>query len=91
MKTKYVYKFSEGNGNMRELLGGKGANLAEMKNLGMPVPDGFTVTTEVCNRYYEDGEKIHEEILDEIQEELQKAGFLAQLQEYEPVDFWKDK
>ena len=70
MKTKYVYKFSEGNGNMRELLGGKGANLAEMKNLGMPVPDGFTVTTEVCNRYYEDGEKIHEEILDEILENL---------------------
>lgn len=72
MKTKYVYKFSEGNGNMRELLGGKGANLSEMKNLGMPVPDGFTVTTEACNRYYEDGEKIHEEILDEILSNLKE-------------------
>ena len=49
---KYVYKFSEGNGSMRELLGGKGANLAEMSNLGMPVPDGFTITTEACNAYY---------------------------------------
>ncbi len=70
MKTKYVYKFSEGKGSMRELLGGKGANLAEMMNLGMPVPDGFTVTTEACNRYYEDGETIHEEILGEILENL---------------------
>ena len=57
MSEKYVYLFSEGNGKMRELLGGKGANLAEMTNLGMPVPQGFTVTTEVCTRYYEDGEK----------------------------------
>ena len=64
--TKYVYLFSEGNGNMRELLGGKGANLAEMINLGMPVPFGFTVTTEACNRYYEDGERIHEDIEKEI-------------------------
>ena len=55
---KYVYLFSEGNGGMRELLGGKGANLAEMVNLGMPVPMGFTVTTEACTKYYEDGETI---------------------------------
>ncbi len=57
--TKYVYLFSEGNGTMRELLGGKGANLAEMISLGMPVPFRFTVTTEDCNRYYDDGEQIH--------------------------------
>ena len=66
MSEKYVYLFSEGNGKMRELLGGKGANLAEMTNLGMPVPQGFTVTTEVCTRYYEDGEKIAPEITEEI-------------------------
>ena len=59
---KFVYKFSEGNGSMRELLGGKGANLAEMSNLGMPVPNGFTITTEACNAYYSDGEKINDEI-----------------------------
>ena len=58
MAHKYVYLFSEGNGSMRELLGGKGANLAEMTNLGMPVPQGFTVTTEACTRYYEDGKTI---------------------------------
>ena len=52
---KYVYMFPEGNGKMRELLGGKGANLAEMTGLGMPVPQGFTITTEACTRYYEDG------------------------------------
>ena len=56
--TKYVYLFKEGNANMRELLGGKGANLAEMTNLGMPVPQGFTVTTEACTRYYTDGKVI---------------------------------
>ena len=70
MKTKYVYLFSEGNGNMKELLGGKGANLAEMINLGMPVPFGFTVTTEACNRYYADGEVIHEEVMNEIFQSL---------------------
>ena len=56
--TKYVYLFSEGNASMRELLGGKGANLAEMTGLGMPVPRGFTITTEACMRYYEDNETI---------------------------------
>ena len=69
---KYVYLFSEGNGSMRELLGGKGANLAEMTNLGMPVPQGFTVTTEACSRYYEDGEKIGTDIEEKIYEYLAK-------------------
>ena len=72
MSQKYVYLFSEGNGSMRELLGGKGANLAEMTNLGMPVPQGFTVTTEACTRYYEDGRTIAPEIQDEIQTYLGK-------------------
>ena len=63
---KYVYKFSEGNGKMRELLGGKGANLAEMSNLGMPVPQGFTSTTEACNAYYADGKKISKDIQKQI-------------------------
>ena len=66
MANKYVYLFSEGNGKMKELLGGKGANLAEMTTLGMPVPQGFTITTEACTRYYDDGEKIAPEIEDEI-------------------------
>ena len=61
--TKYVYLFSEGNGNMRELLGGKGANLAEMTKIGLPVPQGFTITTEACTQYYEDGRKINDEIM----------------------------
>ncbi len=66
MGKKYVYLFKEGNGNMRELLGGKGANLAEMTNLGMPVPQGFTITTEACTQYYADGEKINDDIQAEI-------------------------
>ncbi len=66
MAKKFVYKFSEGNGGMRELLGGKGANLAEMSNLGMPVPNGFTITTEACNQYYVDGEKINDDIQAQI-------------------------
>ena len=72
MSEKYVYLFKEGNANMRELLGGKGANLAEMTNLGLPIPQGFTVTTEACTRYYEDGEKISQEIEDEIFASLSK-------------------
>jgi pyruvate,orthophosphate dikinase len=72
VSNKYVYLFSEGNGNMKELLGGKGANLAEMTNLGLPVPRGFTVTTEACTRYYEDGETIAPEIEAEIMEYVQK-------------------
>ena len=72
MSHKYVYLFSEGNGNMRELLGGKGANLAEMTNLGMPVPQGFTITTEACTRYYEDGQAIAPEIQEQILEYIVK-------------------
>ena len=70
MSKKYVYLFSEGNGSMRELLGGKGANLAEMTNLGMPVPQGFTITTEACTQYYEDGRQINPDIQAEIMEHL---------------------
>ena len=72
MAKKYVYLFKEGNANMRELLGGKGANLAEMTNLGMPVPQGFTVTTEACTRYYEDGKTIYPDIQEQILEYLDK-------------------
>ncbi len=72
MGHKYVYLFSEGNGSMRELLGGKGANLAEMTVLGMPVPQGFTITTEACTRYYEDGRKINDEIQEQIMEYIVK-------------------
>lgn len=72
MGHKYVYLFSEGNGSMRELLGGKGANLAEMTVLGMPVPQGFTITTEACTRYYEDGRKISDEIQEQIMEYIVK-------------------
>ena len=69
---KYVYLFSEGNGKMRELLGGKGANLAEMTGLSLPVPQGFTITTEACTKYYEDGEQINEDIQAEIMEYIKK-------------------
>ena len=70
--SKFVYLFSEGNGKMRELLGGKGANLAEMTNLGMPVPQGFTITTEACTQYYADGESINDEIQAQIMEYISK-------------------
>ena len=69
---KYVYLFSEGNGSMRELLGGKGANLAEMTNLGMPVPQGFTISTEACTKYYEDGRSINDEIKAQVDAALAK-------------------
>ena len=72
MTNKYVYLFSEGNASMKNLLGGKGANLAEMTNLGIPVPSGFIVTTESCNKYYEDGKKISDEIIGQIYESLEK-------------------
>ena len=72
MSKKYVYLFSEGNAKMRELLGGKGANLAEMTNIGLPVPQGFTVTTEACTQYYEDGRHISAEIMDEIMQYVEK-------------------
>ena len=69
---KYVYAFNEGNKDMRELLGGKGANLAEMTKLGFPVPSGFTITTEACNKYYNDSEVLDKQIEDEIYNELSK-------------------
>ncbi len=72
MARKWVYLFTEGKAEMRELLGGKGANLAEMTNIGLPVPQGFTVTTEACTQYYEDGEKINDEILSQIDEHITK-------------------
>ena len=72
MSKKYVYLFTEGNGTMRELLGGKGANLAEMTNLGLPVPQGFTISTEACTQYYEDGKKINDEIQAQIMEYIAK-------------------
>ena len=72
MSKKFVYLFTEGNGSMRELLGGKGANLAEMTNIGMPVPQGFTITTEACTQYYEDGRQINPEIQAEILEYVGK-------------------
>lgn len=72
MDKKYVYLFREGNAQMRELLGGKGANLAEMTNLGLPIPQGFTVTTEACIKYYEDGEKISQDIENQIFDALKK-------------------
>ena len=72
MTNKYVYLFSEGNASMKNLLGGKGANLAEMTNIGIPVPFGFTVTTEACNKYYEDGRKISDDIIGQIYNSLTK-------------------
>ena len=72
MSHKYVYLFTEGNGSMRELLGGKGANLAEMTNIGLPGPQGFTISTEACTQYYEDGRKINDSIQAEIMEYVQK-------------------
>ncbi len=72
MATKWVYLFSEGNADMRELLGGKGANLAEMTSLGLPVPQGFTITTEACTQYYEDGREINDEIQGQINEYIVK-------------------
>ena len=77
MVTKYVYLFNEGNASMRNLLGGKGANLAEMTSLGLPVPYGFTVTTEACIKYYDDGETVAPEIIDQIFDALEKTEAAA--------------
>ena len=77
MATKYVYLFKEGNAGMKNLLGGKGANLAEMTNVGLPVPQGFTVTTEACTRYYQDGKQIASEIVDQIYEALAKTEVIC--------------
>ena len=77
MSKKYCYLFTEGNATMRELLGGKGANLAEMTKIGQPVPQGFTISTEACTQYYEDGRKINDEIMAEIMknvEEMEKIN-----------------
>ena len=75
-QTKYVYFFgagqTEGNAEMRNILGGKGANLAEMSSLGLPVPQGFTITTEACTRYYEDGKKIGDDIILQVREYVKK-------------------
>ncbi|MBQ8475229.1 MAG: pyruvate, phosphate dikinase, partial [Clostridia bacterium] len=72
MGKKFVYLFSEGDASMRELLGGKGANLAEMTKIGLPVPQGFTISTEACTQYYEDGKKINDDIQAEIMEYVEK-------------------
>ena len=72
MSKKYCYLFSEGNATMRELLGGKGASLAEMTGIGLPVPQGLTISTEACTQYYEDGRKINDEIFAEIMEYITK-------------------
>ncbi len=72
MAKKWVYLFEEGKADMRELLGGKGANLAEMTNLGLPVPQGFTITTEACTQYYEDGRQINDEIMAQVNEYVEK-------------------
>ena len=77
MSKKFVYMFKEGNGKMRELLGGKGANLAEMTNLGLPVPQGFTISTEACTQYYEDGKQINKDIQAEIMENIDKLEKLV--------------
>ena len=69
---KYVYLFQEGNAKMKDILGGKGANLAEMTNLGLPIPQGFIISAECCNKYYEDGEKISEDIIKQIEIALDK-------------------
>ena len=72
MANKWVYLFKEGDASMRNLLGGKGANLAEMTNIGLPVPQGFTITTEACTQYYEDGEVINDEIQAQIMEYIDR-------------------
>ena len=72
MANKYCYLFTEGNASMRELLGGKGANLAEMTHIGLPVPQGFTISTEACTQYYEDGRQINPSIQAEINEYITK-------------------
>ena len=70
--SKFVYLFSEGDKSMRNLLGGKGANLAEMTNIGLPVPQGFTITTEACTKYYDDGRTLSQEVVDQIYAALAK-------------------
>ena len=76
--AKWVYMFTEGNATMRNLLGGKGANLAEMTSLGLPVPQGFTITTEACTQYYEDGRTINDEIMEQIMEAVTKMEAITE-------------
>ena len=90
MATKWVYMFKEGDATMRNLLGGKGANLAEMTNLGLPVPQGFTITTEACTQYYEDGRKINDEIMGQIMEAIDKMEehYRQRSSEIKRIRFW---
>ena len=83
--AKWVYMFTEGNATMRNLLGGKGANLAEMTNLGLPVPQGFTVTTEACTQYYEDGRQINDEIMKQILEAIE-IDYIDESEVLSPAD-----
>jgi hypothetical protein len=78
MAKKYCYLFTEGNAKMREILGGKGANLAEMTNIGLPVPQGFTISTEACTQYYEDGKQINPSIQAEIMEYIEKMEAITE-------------
>jgi len=73
MGNKYVYSFSEGSKEMKNLLGGKGSNLAEMTNIGLPVPPGFTISTDACTRFYEEGEKLWPELIEEIHSHLEEV------------------
>ena len=85
---KYVYAFKEGNKDMRELLGGKGANLAEMTAIGLPVPNGFTVTTEACNKYYDDNEVISEEVKSQIFQALEELENATGKKVGDKILFW---
>ena len=89
MAKKFVYLFSEGNATMRNLLGGKGANLAEMTGLGMPVPQGFTITTEACTQYYEDGRQINPDIQAEIMQYVEKMENICDLKDHAYIGIWK--
>ena len=86
MDKKYVYLFKEGNASMRELLGGKGANLAEMTNLGLPIPQGFTITTEACLEYYENGEKISEEVISQVFNSLKELEKITKKKFADPLN-----
>ena len=91
MSHKYVYLFTEGNGSMRELLGGKGANLAEMTNIGLPVPQGFTISTEACTKYYDDGQIVVARIGDEatvkrLRRRHGQIWLMPENENYEPID-----
>ena len=86
MDKKYVYLFKEGNASMRELLGGKGANLAEMTNLGLPIPQGFTITTEACLEYYENEEKISEEVITQVFDSIKELEKITKKKFGDPLN-----